>query len=225
MRKNTKILIIVLAILVTIIVLALVDYNKVKSDNKPIFCFAQNKLDDGGTIEYIGLGYKIIAFHKIEGISSYYGGVHAVPLFIQTNQVYKNARGNDFASLGKDNKELYNILAKLYDRNELNKLFSEIRKYNKRIEKEYKIVKIEKGIQHISYKHGYNLVPPSVSEVELYKLSMEAYNSGILDISDKAFLYNRIEKFYKENKSNLENENKSLFEIFFYGMDYTKITY
>lgn len=225
MRKNTKILIIVFMILVTIIVLAIVDYNKVKSNNKPIFCFAQNKLDDGGTVEYIGLGYKIIAFHKIEGISSYYGGVHVAPLFVHTHQVYKNARGNDFASLGKDNKELYNILAKSYDRDELNELFSEIRKYNKRIEKEYLIVKFKNGIKHISYKHGYNLVPPSASEVELYKLSMEAYNSGVLDISDKAFLYNIIEKFYKENKSNLADETKSPFEIFFYGMDYTKITY
>ena len=225
MRKNAKILTIVFFILVAIIIFSIVDYNKVKSDNKPIFCFAQNKLDDGGTVEYIGLGYKIIAFHKLEGISSYYGGVHATLLFVQTNQVYKNARGNDFASLGKDDKELYNILVKSYDRNELNELFSEIRKYNKRIEKEYMIVKFEKGIKHISYKHGYNLVPPSASEVELYKLSMEAYNSGILDISDKIFLYNEIEKFYKENKSNLENETKSLFEVFFYGMDYTKITY
>lgn len=225
MRKNAKILTIVFLILVAIIIFSIVDYNKVKSDNKPIFCFAQNKLDDGGTVEYIGLGYKIIAFHKIEGISSYYGGVHVAPLFIHTHQIYKNARDDDFVSLGKYDKELYNILAKSYDRNELNELFSEIKEYNKRIEKKYKIVKIKQGIQHISYKHGYNLVPPSNSELKVYEMAMEFYTNGTLDMSDKIFLYNEIEKFYKENKSNLADETRSSFEIFFYGMDYTKITY
>ncbi len=225
MKKNTKILIIIFIILVSIVAFAVVDYNKVKNGNKPIFCFIQNKLDDGGTIEYIGFGYKIIAFHKIEGISSYYGGVHVAPLFIHTHQIYKNARDDDFVSLGKYDKELYNILAKSYGRNELNELFSEIKEYNKRIEKKYKIVKIKQGIQHISYKHGYNLVPPSNSEVKVYEMAMEFYTNGKLDMSDKIFLYNEIEKFYKENKSNLADETRSSFEIFFYGMDYTKITY
>ena len=229
MRKNIKIGIITVIIFIAITSFAAVDFYKVKNNSKPIFCFIQNKLKDGGTVEYIGFGYKVIAFHRIEGVSSYYGGIHVAPLIIHTHQIYKSARGKEFVSLGKYDKELYNILAKSYERNELNELFKETRKYDKKIEKKYKLIKRDylkmRGSTHISYKHGYDLVPPSNSEVKIYEFAIESYNNGTLDISDKTFLYDRIERFYKENKRNLDNETISKFEIFFYGIDYTKITY
>ena len=46
-----------------------VDYNRVKNQEKPIFCIQNTAgmLADGGTIEYFGLGYKVIDFHTIAG--------------------------------------------------------------------------------------------------------------------------------------------------------------
>ena len=46
-----------------------IDYNRVKNQEKPIFCI-QNPAGimlDGGTIEYFGLGYKVIDFHTLAG--------------------------------------------------------------------------------------------------------------------------------------------------------------
>lgn len=46
-----------------------VDYVRVKNDKLPIFCFKLGGLQDGGTIYYIGLGYKVIDFHALVKLS------------------------------------------------------------------------------------------------------------------------------------------------------------
>lgn len=46
----------------------LVDYFRVKNDKSPIFCFKLTGLQDGGTIFYIGIGYKVIDFHALEDV-------------------------------------------------------------------------------------------------------------------------------------------------------------
>ena len=52
-----------------LIVTFTVDYNRVKNQEKPIFCIKSpaGGIMDGGTIEYFGLGYKVIDFHTIAG--------------------------------------------------------------------------------------------------------------------------------------------------------------
>ena len=52
-----------------LIVTFTVDYNRVKNQKKPIFCIQSpaGVILDGGTIEYFGLGYKVIDFHTIAG--------------------------------------------------------------------------------------------------------------------------------------------------------------
>mgnify|MGYP000487234262 CR=1 FL=1 len=60
----------ILGIIVVLgIVFFVVDYNRVKNQEKPIFCIQNTAgmLADGGTIEYFGLGYKVIDFHTIAG--------------------------------------------------------------------------------------------------------------------------------------------------------------
>ena len=70
MKKGLKILFIIVGIIVTLgIVFFAVDYNRVQKQEKPIFCI-QNPagiIKDGGTIEYFGLGYKVIDFHTLAG--------------------------------------------------------------------------------------------------------------------------------------------------------------
>jgi len=65
MKKVTKVLII---LIILGLVFFAVDYTKVKNQEKPIFCIPLGVIQDGGTREYLGLGYKVIDFHKIESI-------------------------------------------------------------------------------------------------------------------------------------------------------------
>ncbi len=68
MKKGLKILFIIIGIIIVLgIVFFVVDYNRVQKQEKPIFCI-QNPagiINDGGTIEYFGLGYKVIDFHTL----------------------------------------------------------------------------------------------------------------------------------------------------------------
>lgn len=70
MKKSLKVIGIVLGVIVILgIVFFVVDYNRVEKQEKPIFCI-QNPagiINDGGTVEYFGLGYKVIDFHTIAG--------------------------------------------------------------------------------------------------------------------------------------------------------------
>lgn len=70
MKKSLKVFGIVLGVIVILgIVFFVVDYNRVQKQEKPIFCI-QNPagiINDGGTVEYFGLGYKVIDFHTIAG--------------------------------------------------------------------------------------------------------------------------------------------------------------
>ena len=44
-----------------------IDYDRAKKQEKPIFCINIATYRDGGTKEYLGLGYKVIDFHTLEG--------------------------------------------------------------------------------------------------------------------------------------------------------------
>lgn len=70
MKKSLKVIGIVLGVIVILgIVFFVVDYNRVQKQEKPIFCI-QNPagiINDGGTVEYFGLVYKVIDFHTIAG--------------------------------------------------------------------------------------------------------------------------------------------------------------
>lgn len=65
MKKIKKVLIIVVVLIVLIIIFATVDYNRINNGEKPIFSKVTGTLMDGGTVEYTGLGYKIIDYHKM----------------------------------------------------------------------------------------------------------------------------------------------------------------
>lgn len=70
MKKILKVVVCILGIIVVLgIVFFTVDYNRVKKQEKPIFCIKSpaGGIMDGGTIEYFGLGYKVIDFHTIAG--------------------------------------------------------------------------------------------------------------------------------------------------------------
>ncbi len=70
MKKYLKYIGIVISLVVVLgIIFFAVDYAKVQKHEKPIFCIQNPKgiINDGGTIEYLGLGYKVIDFHTLAG--------------------------------------------------------------------------------------------------------------------------------------------------------------
>lgn len=43
------------------------DYHLAKEEKQPIFAKKTTMAKDGGTIEYLGLGYKVTDYNKIDG--------------------------------------------------------------------------------------------------------------------------------------------------------------
>ena len=65
-KKALKIVLILLAIIIVLgIICYAVDYNRVKEQKLPIFCIPMTIYSDGGTMEYWGLGYKVIDFNRL----------------------------------------------------------------------------------------------------------------------------------------------------------------
>lgn len=63
-----KIIYIILFLIITWCILFSVDYILTQNQKLPIFCtklFGLASYQDGGTVEYFGLGYKVIDFHRI----------------------------------------------------------------------------------------------------------------------------------------------------------------
>jgi hypothetical protein len=46
------------------------DYSLAKHNKKPIFAIPILRHKDGGTVEYYGLGYKVIKYNKLDNIDS-----------------------------------------------------------------------------------------------------------------------------------------------------------
>lgn len=70
MKKGLKICFSIIGIVVVLgIVFFVVDYNRVQKQEKPIFCIKNpaGEINDGGTVEYFGLGYKVIDFNTLAG--------------------------------------------------------------------------------------------------------------------------------------------------------------
>lgn len=70
MKKILKVFGVILGIIVILgAIFFIVDYNRVQKQEKPIFCIENpaGEISDGGTIEYFGLGYKVIDFHTLAG--------------------------------------------------------------------------------------------------------------------------------------------------------------
>ena len=68
MKKKIKIILIIIFIIIVLgIIFFIVDYNRAKNNQKPLFCIKTGTLLDGGTIEYLGIGYKVIDFQTLAG--------------------------------------------------------------------------------------------------------------------------------------------------------------
>ncbi len=93
MKKIMKIIVVIIIILVILgILFYTIDKRAVQNQKSPIFCVKIRTMLDGGTAEYLGLGYKIIIFHKLEGIENYYDGIHIGSWFMTYNSALNNRK-------------------------------------------------------------------------------------------------------------------------------------
>ena len=68
MKKGIKILLIILGVIIILgLIFFAVDYSRVQKQEKPIFGIRYAIANDGGTEEYLGLGYNVIDFNRLNG--------------------------------------------------------------------------------------------------------------------------------------------------------------
>ena len=70
MKKGIKVLLIVLGVIIVLgLIFFAIDYNRVQKQEKPLFCIQHpgGVIMDGGTVEYFGLGYKVIDYNMLNG--------------------------------------------------------------------------------------------------------------------------------------------------------------
>lgn len=68
MKKSTviRVGIILVIILVLVVTMLLVDVNLVLEGRTPMFSVTKAVYEDGGTVEYMGFGYKIFKYNKLD---------------------------------------------------------------------------------------------------------------------------------------------------------------
>lgn len=68
MKKIVKIIEVIIGIIILLgIIFFVIDYNRAKNNEQPMFCIQIDEVNDGGTKIYLGLGYKVIDFNTLSG--------------------------------------------------------------------------------------------------------------------------------------------------------------
>ena len=100
-----------------LIVTFTVDYNRVKNQKKPIFCIKSpaGGIMDGGTIEYLGLGYKVIDFHTIAGFDDIKIGTWFMDYndFEEEIKAYEKKFEENLSTNEENNSDLENVIMKV----------------------------------------------------------------------------------------------------------------
>ena len=118
MKKILKVVAGILGIIVVLgIVFFTVDYNRVKNQKKPIFCIKSpaGGIMDGGTIEYFGLGYKVIDFHTIAGFDNIKIGTWFMDYndFEEEIKAYEKKFEENLSTNKENNSDLENVIMKV----------------------------------------------------------------------------------------------------------------
>ncbi len=118
MKKILKVVVGILGIIVVLgIVFFTVDYNRVKNQKKPIFCIKDpaGVILDGGTIEYLGLGYKVIDFHTIAGFDDIKIGTWFMDYndFEEEIKAYEKKFEESLSTNEENNSDLENVIMKV----------------------------------------------------------------------------------------------------------------
>ena len=123
MRKYGRIILTVLGLALVITSFLIIDYSRFRKDQEPIFAYPIY-YNDGGSVEYIGLGYEIIYFNMIEDRFledenfKYFG-----PFWVTFDKAYIKTVGEFYSSLTPEEKEFYGNFEDVFYDHEFEILF------------------------------------------------------------------------------------------------------
>lgn len=114
MKKALKVIGIILGIIIILgLIFFVVDYNRVKNNERPIFCISNpaGTISDGGTVEFFGLGYKVIDFHTLAGFDDIKIGTWFIDYkdFEEEMKAYEKIFEENLVSSGELNRNPDNV--------------------------------------------------------------------------------------------------------------------
>ena len=120
MKKGLKICFGIIGVIVILgIVFFVIDYNRVQKQENPIFCIKNpaGTYMDGGTVEYFGLGYKVIDFNTLAGFNDIKIGTWFMDYndFEEEMKVYENTFEENLQSNEEFNRSPENVTIKVDD--------------------------------------------------------------------------------------------------------------
>lgn len=97
-KKHIKVFKVIITLLILWIIFFATDYTLAQNQKLPIFStklFGLLSYQDGGTVEYIGIGYKVIDFHKlVHGLNGWeneykYEKIYICPWHISCDEAFR----------------------------------------------------------------------------------------------------------------------------------------
>lgn len=118
MKKALKVIGIILGIIIILgLIFFVVDYNRVKNNERPIFCISNpaGTINDGGTVGFFGLGYKVIDFHTLAGFDDIKIGTWFIDYndFEEEMKAYEKIFEENLVSSGELNRNPDNVTIKV----------------------------------------------------------------------------------------------------------------
>ena len=248
MKKGIKILLIILGVIIILgLIFFAIDYSRVQKQEKPLFCIQHPAgiIMDGGTVEYLGLGYKVIDFNRVNGYDEmkigswfmkYEDFENEYNNYVDDTNITIKGYNNipNITIIGEDALILKQILSDFtYDGELCNGIYSYEIIIN---DEEHYMVKhdckaIEKGdkqadISEEELKSIENIIENNIDEEKLldeipqeYPMQ-QAIKDGCVVISNNVvFNKSRLDSFITNTKANSENRQSDFIRIVEYTIE------
>ena len=248
MKEGIKILLIILGVIIILgLIFFAIDYSRVQKQEKPLFCIQHPAgiIMDGGTVEYLGLGYKVIDFNRVNGYDEmkigswfmkYEDFENEYNNYVDDTNITIKGYNNipNITIIGEDALILKQILSDFtYDGELCNGIYSYEIIIN---DEEHYMVKhdckaIEKGdkqadISEEELKSIENIIENNIDEEKLldeipqeYPMQ-QAIKDGCVVISNNVvFNKSRLDSFITNTKANSENRQSDFIRIVEYTIE------
>ena len=248
MKKGIKVLFIILGVIIILgLIFFAIDYSRVQKQEKPLFCIQHPAgiIMDGGTVEYLGLGYKVIDFNRVNGYDEmkigswfmkYEDFENEYNNYVDDTNITIKGYNNipNITIIGEDALILKQILSDFtYDGELCNGIYSYEIIIN---DEEHYMVKhdckaIEKGdkqadISEEELKSIENIIENNIDEEKLldeipqeYPMQ-QAIKDGCVVISNNVvFNKSRLDSFITNTKANSENRQSDFIRIVEYTIE------
>ena len=249
MKKEIKILLIILGVIIILgLIFFIVDYIRVQKQEKPIFCINYATANDGGTNEYLGLGYKVIDFNMLNGYDEIKIGTWFMKYEDFENEYdYENNDISDTKVVVNGYNNIHNINITNDDATEIKHILAGF-SYDKELcdgiysyeiiinDEEHYMVKrdckaIEKGdkqtdITEDELKAIENIIENNIDEQKLleeipqeYSMQQAIKDDCVVIVGNTVFNKSRLDSFITNTNANNENRKSDFMRIVKYTIE------